>query len=176
MLCTCSPRGSPVSQEAESTESRRAIGIAPKKSRLATPNFSHVHTPAHPMGVGVSNGELCGGRSGPFAWDTLPRHFTAIPGRGGLKPPCAHMISRHVKHTQQDVGSQICMPPSVPPSGRHCWRPAVDFLLNAGAHLPPQCPLDPIELTAAHIAAHPPAKDPMRQVEALLHSTKRGSP
>eukprot|EP00966_Prymnesium_polylepis_P006545 150171-Prymnesium_polylepis.1 len=38
MLCTCSPRGSPVSQEAESATAR--------KSPLATPNFLHVHTPA----------------------------------------------------------------------------------------------------------------------------------
>jgi hypothetical protein len=36
-----------------------------RKSRLATPNFFNVHTPAHPVGVGVSTGELCGGHSGP---------------------------------------------------------------------------------------------------------------
>eukprot|EP00966_Prymnesium_polylepis_P128475 2971451-Prymnesium_polylepis.1 len=44
-----SPRGSPVSQEGESRKCATA-----RKSRLATPNFFHVHTPASTLPTRVN--------------------------------------------------------------------------------------------------------------------------
>eukprot|EP00966_Prymnesium_polylepis_P012869 296072-Prymnesium_polylepis.1 len=73
-----------------------------RKSRLATPNFSHVNTPTHPVGVGVSNGN--GWRALWGSFGVVSVGYAPTPFHGDPRTPGTVTADNTNSHRGQGTG------------------------------------------------------------------------